>query len=368
MHTIVVDLGYGDAGKGTVVDRLCASGPVRAVVRFNGGAQAAHNVVTTDGRHHTFAQFGSGTLQGVATHLSRFMLVDPLALAAEADHLAALGVRAPYALLSVDRAARLTTPYHAAANRLREQAAARPATVRAAWASARPPPTPSPTRRTPPRRGTALHALVCCASCACCASAWPTSSAAGCPPRRPRTAPTPSPPSPAPSPSPATATSPASCARARSSSRAPRACSWTSGTVSTPTPPGPRPRSRAPRPCWRKPVRRPAGSASYGRTPRATAPDRTSPRTPNSPRCCPNRTTATAPGRAPSAPATSTPSPTATPSRPAAAWTPSPSPTSTRPAAARSCGWSARTTPGRRGCPPPRPGTSAAGPPSPNGC
>lgn len=122
MHTIVVDLGYGDAGKGAVVDRLCRERRTAAVVRFNGGAQAAHNVVTGDGRHHTFAQFGAGTLRGVATHLSRLVSVDPLALTGEADHLRALGVPDPYALLTVDRRALLTTPYHAAANRLRERA------------------------------------------------------------------------------------------------------------------------------------------------------------------------------------------------------------------------------------------------------
>ncbi|TDC89466.1 adenylosuccinate synthetase [Actinomadura sp. 7K507] len=127
-HVIVVDLGFGDAGKGTVVDHLCsaASGttsPVVAVVRFNGGAQAAHNVVTADGRHHTFAQFGSGTFTpGVRTHLSRFMLVDPLALASEADHLRALGVRDALDRLTADRDALLTTPYHRAANRARESA------------------------------------------------------------------------------------------------------------------------------------------------------------------------------------------------------------------------------------------------------
>ncbi|MBY8880659.1 adenylosuccinate synthetase [Actinacidiphila acidipaludis] len=121
-HTVVVDLGYGDAGKGAVVDRLCRTGEFTAVVRFNGGAQAAHNVVTEDGRHHTFAQFGSGTLRGVPSHLSRFCCVDPAALAAEADHLRSLGVPDPYALLSADRRALLTTPYHAAANRLRERA------------------------------------------------------------------------------------------------------------------------------------------------------------------------------------------------------------------------------------------------------
>ena len=121
-HSVVVDLGYGDAGKGTIVDWLCASRPVHAVIRFNGGAQAGHNVVTDDGRHHTFSQFGSGTLRGVRTHLSGHMVVDPLSLQAEADRLVTLGVVDPWASLSIDREALLATPYHRAANRARERA------------------------------------------------------------------------------------------------------------------------------------------------------------------------------------------------------------------------------------------------------
>ncbi|MEU4424071.1 adenylosuccinate synthetase [Actinoplanes sp. NPDC024001] len=114
-HIAVVDLGYGDAGKGTVVDTLCLEHRINAVIRFNGGAQAAHNVITEDGRHHTFAQFGSGTLRGVPTHLTRFCVVDPLALAAEAR---ALGN--PFHLLTVDGDALLATPWHRAANHRRE--------------------------------------------------------------------------------------------------------------------------------------------------------------------------------------------------------------------------------------------------------
>ena len=127
-HVIVVDLGYGDAGKGTIVDWLCASAaragrPVRAVVRFNGGAQAAHHVIAPSGRVHPFAQFGSGTFTpGTATFLSRFMLVDPLALVAEAERLRTLGVPDPFGLVTVDSGALLTTPYHRAANQAREEA------------------------------------------------------------------------------------------------------------------------------------------------------------------------------------------------------------------------------------------------------
>jgi adenylosuccinate synthase len=129
-HVIVVDLGYGDAGKGGIVDWLCsrpadtgAGRPVHAVVRFNGGAQAAHHVLSPGGTAHAFAQFGSGTFTpGVLTYLSRFMLVDPLAMTAEAAHLAALGVPGPYERVAVDRDALLTTPYHQAANRAREAA------------------------------------------------------------------------------------------------------------------------------------------------------------------------------------------------------------------------------------------------------
>jgi adenylosuccinate synthase len=120
---ILGGLGYGDEGKGTWTDFLARTGPVHTVVRFNGGAQAGHNVVTPDGRHHTFAQFGSGTLvRGVSTHLSRFMLLNPMRLLRESDELEALGVRDPLSLLTIDRRALVTTPFQVSANRLRELA------------------------------------------------------------------------------------------------------------------------------------------------------------------------------------------------------------------------------------------------------
>ncbi len=120
---IVVDLGYGDQGKGTVTDFLVRDRGAHTVVRFNGGAQAGHNVVTTDGRHHTFAQFGAGSfVPGVGTLLTRHFLLQPWAMCVEAEHLARKGVPDAFARTRIHEDARVVTPFHRAANRLRERA------------------------------------------------------------------------------------------------------------------------------------------------------------------------------------------------------------------------------------------------------
>ncbi len=123
---LLVDLTYGDASKGATVDWLARGGsaqPVHTVVRFNGGPQAGHNVVTPDGRRHTFSSFGSASLvPGVRTYLSRHVLVNPLNALTEANHLADIGVPDVLDRLVVDPDCLVITPYHVAANRLRELA------------------------------------------------------------------------------------------------------------------------------------------------------------------------------------------------------------------------------------------------------
>lgn len=118
--TIVVGLGFGDEGKGATVDALTRRRSAKLVVRFNGGAQAGHNVVTPDGRHHCFSQWGSGTFAGARTFLSRFMLVNPIFALSEALSLSTTGVSDPLSLLYVSAGAAITTPFHVSANRCRE--------------------------------------------------------------------------------------------------------------------------------------------------------------------------------------------------------------------------------------------------------
>lgn len=119
---LVAGLAYGDEGKGATVDFLCRRLPVDLVVRYNGGSQAAHNVVTPEGAHHTFSQFGSGMLANnrVRTYLSRFMLVDPLTMMNEAMALSTkLHGEDAISRTIVDPRCVVITPYHKLVNRHR---------------------------------------------------------------------------------------------------------------------------------------------------------------------------------------------------------------------------------------------------------
>ncbi len=118
---VVVGLGLGDEGKGALVDALVREQGATLVVRFNGGCQAAHHVVSPEGRVHCFSQFGAGTLvAGVETQLTRFVAVDPRAMEREEDALRRLGVEDAFARLRVDPRCVVVTPFHAALNRIRE--------------------------------------------------------------------------------------------------------------------------------------------------------------------------------------------------------------------------------------------------------
>jgi adenylosuccinate synthase len=122
---LIADLGFGDAGKGTITDYLVRECSAGLVVRYNGGPQAAHNVVTSDGKHHTFAQFGSGMLlPWTRTLLTRFMLINPLNMLKEERHLAQLGVSDALPRTLIDRRTLVITPFQKATNRLRELARA----------------------------------------------------------------------------------------------------------------------------------------------------------------------------------------------------------------------------------------------------
>lgn len=116
MDKVVIDLGYGDSGKGITVARLTEPGDI--IVKFSGGAQAAHNVIW-DGHHHTFSQFGSGMIHDdTKTYLTDKFLVDFPALLKEASHLEECGIANPLDRIVVDQDALVITGPMIKANRI----------------------------------------------------------------------------------------------------------------------------------------------------------------------------------------------------------------------------------------------------------
>lgn len=118
---LLAGLGYGDEGKGRMCDYLVRRFGCDKVVRYNGGPQAAHNVVTPEGLHHRFSQFGSGTLvPGVKTYITDRMIFDPLQLILEDGVLADKGVTDALDRTFIDLNCYIVTPLHQLINQIRE--------------------------------------------------------------------------------------------------------------------------------------------------------------------------------------------------------------------------------------------------------
>lgn len=80
---IVVGLGYGDEGKGLATDFLCLHNPESIVVKYNGGHQSGHCVITKDGKKHVFSHFGSGSFRNIPTYRSKYCTFEPQSFLAE---------------------------------------------------------------------------------------------------------------------------------------------------------------------------------------------------------------------------------------------------------------------------------------------
>jgi len=116
----VFGLGWGDEGKGKVVDLLCPAFDI--VVRFNGGANAGHTVCVGS---ETFALhlLPTGVLHDTAVGvIGPGVVVDPISLLAEIDTLAGRGVEVA-GRLKISERAHLVLAYHKIEDQLSERAA-----------------------------------------------------------------------------------------------------------------------------------------------------------------------------------------------------------------------------------------------------
>jgi adenylosuccinate synthase len=116
----ITDLGGGDGGKGGVVHKICCSMNAHTVLKV-GGAQGGHGVRNSRGQAMSFSQFGCGSFEGVRTHATRLMVLEPYGLLREARALRyEFGIPDAFDLMTVDPDCLCITPFHTFASQLQE--------------------------------------------------------------------------------------------------------------------------------------------------------------------------------------------------------------------------------------------------------
>jgi adenylosuccinate synthase len=116
----VTDLGTGDGGKGSVIHKICCQAKAHTVLKV-GGAQGSHGVRNSKGQNFNFSQFGCGTLEGVNTHITELMIVEPYGFMLEGKHLRYnFGIQEVFDMITVDERALCITPFHTFESQLQE--------------------------------------------------------------------------------------------------------------------------------------------------------------------------------------------------------------------------------------------------------
>lgn len=76
---VIIGAGYGDEGKGYFTDYIASQKRKSVVIRFNGGAQAGHTVITPDNKKHVFGHFTSNLLlDNASAYLSKYFQINPI--------------------------------------------------------------------------------------------------------------------------------------------------------------------------------------------------------------------------------------------------------------------------------------------------
>jgi len=118
-NLIVVGSQWGDEGKGKIVDLLAKE--ARVIVRFQGGSNAGHTVITNRGTF-IFHLVPSGILyRGKLCVLGNGVAIDPAGFIEELDGLIAKGIKIGRNLV-ISHRAHLIMPYHKAIDRAAEEA------------------------------------------------------------------------------------------------------------------------------------------------------------------------------------------------------------------------------------------------------
>jgi adenylosuccinate synthase len=115
---VLIGAQWGDEGKGKVTDLL--GGQAGYVVRYQGGNNAGHTVVTPDGQKYALHLLPSGVLTpGCTPVIGNGVVVDPKVLIEEIDGLEERGLSCERLLISAD--AHLIMPHHRALDRVTER-------------------------------------------------------------------------------------------------------------------------------------------------------------------------------------------------------------------------------------------------------